>query len=123
VVYLTNRINSPVTDPSVDVDTFDGNWYTAATLGFVPQIISIGMDQDIDVSDQLLDLAADMCVDSLRLIPEGVDVASNHPSVKNFESKRDLFERLAEASADTESVARFRESIEAAYQHARNQRG
>lgn len=123
VVYLTNRINSPVTDPSVDVDTFDGSWYTAATLGFVPQIISIGMDQDIDVSDQLLDLAADMCVDSLRLIPEGVDVASNHPSVKNFESKRDLFERLAEASADTESVVRFRESIESAYQHARNQRG
>ena len=123
VAYLTNKINSPVTDKTVDVNKFDGNWYTAATLGFVPQIISIGMDQDLDVSDQLLDLAADMCVDSLRLIPEGIDPAGNHPSVKNFESKRDLFEKLAEASADTESVACLRESVEAAYEHAKRQRG
>ena len=44
IVYLTNKINSPVTDAASDPNKFDGSYYTAATLGFVPQILSVGMD-------------------------------------------------------------------------------
>ena len=117
VVYLTNKINSPVTDVDENPDFFNGNWYTASTLGFVAQFISMGMDADQDVSDQFLDLSADMAVESLRLIPETIDPASDHPSVKNYESKRALFEKLAEGYADAERVAHLRESIDAAYAH------
>jgi CubicO group peptidase (beta-lactamase class C family) len=114
VAYLTNKINSPVTDVSENPDRFDGNWYTAATLGFIPQIISIGMDTDQDVSCQLLDLAADMAVESTRLIPESAKAASDHPSVKNFESKCELFEKLADGCADADRVLHLRDLIEQA---------
>lgn len=114
VAYLTNKINSPVTDVSENPDRFDGNWYTAATLGFIPQIISIGMDTDQDVSHQLLDLAADMAVESIRLIPESAKAASDHPSVRNFESKCELFEKLADGCADADRVVHLRNLIEQA---------
>ena len=71
IAYLTNKINTRVTDLKVDANVFNGGWYTASTLGFVPQILSIGMDADRDISEQLLDLSADMALDSLKLIPGG----------------------------------------------------
>ncbi len=117
VVYLTNKINSPVTDAEENADVFDGNWYTAATLGFVPQIISMGMDTGQDVADQLLDLSVDMALESLRIIPDSVDPSGGHPSVRNFESKRALFEKLAEGCADADRVSGLRKSIEAAHAH------
>lgn len=80
VAYLTNKINSPVTD----------------------------------VSHQLLDLAADMAVESIRLIPESAKAASDHPSVRNFESKCELFEKLADGCADADRVVHLRNLIEQA---------
>ena len=93
IVYLTNKINSRVTDVKKNADKFDGGWYTAATLGFVPQILSVGMDADGDVSLQLLDLAADMVAESKKLVPE--DAGEDHPSMRNVKSKRELFEKMA----------------------------
>ena len=85
VAYLTNKINSPITDPSSNQNGFDGSCFTASTLGFVPQILSLGMDTDTDISAQLLDLMADMAAESLKRIPQGV--GANHPYVKNALSK------------------------------------
>lgn len=92
VVYLTNKINSPITSAS-NLNGFDGNCYTASTLGFVPQILSIGMDSDADQSAQLLDLTADMAMESLRLIPAGAD--ARHPYVRNAESKIAVLRKYA----------------------------
>ena len=92
VAYLTNKINSPITDAS-NLNGFDGNCYTASTLGFVPQILSIGMDSDSDPSAQLLDLTADMAMESLRLIPDGAD--ARHPYVRNAESKIAVLRKYA----------------------------
>ncbi len=39
VVYLTDKINSPVTDKAANPNNFNGNWYTASTLGFVAQLL------------------------------------------------------------------------------------
>ena len=114
IAYLTNRINSRVTDPSENADQFDGNWYTSSTLGFVPQILSIGMDTDLDISSQLLDLAADMAVESMKLVPEGEDLSGTHPSVRNVQSKIDLFEKLAARSNDEARVRALREYLTAA---------
>ncbi|MBP5281709.1 MAG: serine hydrolase, partial [Lachnospiraceae bacterium] len=111
IVYLTNKINSRVTDASKSADKFDGNWYTAATIGFVPQILSIGMDTDCDISGQLLDLAADMVVESKKIIAEGA--TEDHPSMRNVKSKRELFEKMAaKCMGDEAHVEMLRKWIE-----------
>ena len=102
IAYLTNKINSPVTNES-NLNGFDGGCYTASTLGFVPQILSIGMDGGADVSGQLLDLAADMAMESLRLIPDGAD--ARHPYVRNAESKIAVLRRRAGNDAAYQALA------------------
>ncbi len=88
IVYLTNKINSRITDVQENANKFDGGWYTAGTLGFVPQILSIGMDSDEDITQQLKDLTADMASEAFKLIPEGVSPDSDHPAAKNARSKK-----------------------------------
>ena len=101
VVYLTNKVNSPVISDS-DLNKFTGSCFTASTLGFVPQILSIGMDGGGDISGQLLDLLADMAVESLGKIPEGA--GPDHPYVKNAVSKFELLKTRAEAAGNGEYV-------------------
>ena len=118
VVYLTNKINTRITDVEKDANMFDGNWYTASTLGFADQILSMGMDQDTDLSDQLLDLSADMALESLKLLPEGVDLQADHPAVKNALAKRRLFEKTAERyenETNREHVQALREVLASAF--------
>ena len=92
VIYLTNKINSPVTDKKADADKFNGDWYTASTLGFVPQILSIGMDSDADIREELSDLTKDLAQEAEKLIPEGVSKDCDHPAAKNYRSKVQLAE-------------------------------
>ena len=49
IAYLTNKINTPVTDIK-NPNEFNGSRYTSASLGFVPEIVYTGLDEDIDVS-------------------------------------------------------------------------
>ena len=109
VVYLTNKINSPVVDPAANPNGFAGNCFTASTLGFVPQILSIGMDTDTDVSGQLADLAADMAAESLKKIPEGA--GPDHPYVENALSKIDVLRKWAFASGNQEGLL-FADALE-----------
>ena len=109
VVYLTNKINSPVTDPSVSLNSFDGSCFTASSLGFVPQILSIGMDTDTDISGQLLSLTADMAAESLKLIPDGA--GADHPYVKNALSKISVLRKWASSSGSNEKL-RFAKKLE-----------
>ncbi len=92
IAYLTNKINSPVTDIKADANKFNGGWYTASTLGFVPQILSIGMDSDEDISKELSNLTDDMVAEAIKLIPEGVSKDSDHPAVRNVRSKQRVAE-------------------------------
>ena len=91
IAYLTNKISSPVVKPYTGKNIFAGNWYTASTLGFVAQILSIGMDSDNNVSEQLSSLLRDMARDSEKLIPKGA--GKNHPAVLNAKSKKDLLRK------------------------------
>ena len=121
VIYLTNKINTLVTDKEADANRFDGNWYTASTLGFVPQILSMGMDRDEDLSGQFLDLTADMAMESLKLVPEGVALDSEHPAARNAQSKLQVFEKYAQAAAGAEDaknaeyVQELQAQVEAAF--------
>ena len=107
IAYLTNKINTPITSEA-DLNGFDGNCYTASTLGFVPQLLSIGMDGEADVSGQLLDLLADMAMESLKLVPAEAD--GEHPYVKNALSKIDVLAAWAEA-AGSEAYAAFADNL------------
>ncbi|MBE5809281.1 MAG: penicillin binding protein PBP4B, partial [Clostridiales bacterium] len=93
IAYLTNKVNARVTDET-NLNRFDGGCYTASTLGFVPQILSIGMDGDVDISEQLRCLAADMAAESVKLIPEGAD--AGHPYVRNARSKAEVLKMRTE---------------------------
>ncbi|MBO4915891.1 MAG: penicillin binding protein PBP4B, partial [Oscillospiraceae bacterium] len=108
VAYLTNKINSPIIDPAADSNGFSGKCYTASTLGFVAQILSIGMDTDADISGQLLDLTADMAVGSLNKIPQGAD--ADHPYVMNALSKISVLRKWAR-SAGSEELLRFADTL------------
>lgn len=87
-----------MTDPDTNLNRFDGNHFTASTLGFVPQILSVGMDTETDISGQLLDLAADMTAESLKLVPEGTD--GTHPYVRNARSRIDVLRKWASAAGN-----------------------
>ncbi len=115
VAYLTNKINSPVLDPKVNLDAFTGKCYTASTLGFVAQILSIGMDTDTDISGQLLDLTADMAAESLKKIPEGAN--ADHPYVMNALSKISVLRKWARSADNTEKL-RFADTLAAALPQA-----
>ena len=108
VVYLTNKINSPVLSAS-ELNKFVGGCFTASTLGFVPQLLSIGMDGQGDISGQLLDLLADMAVESLGKIPEDAD--ADHPYVQNAVSKFELLKARAEATGNGEYVQLAAEAL------------
>ena len=99
IAYLTNKLNSPAVMPLSRKRTFAGNWYTASTLGFVAQILGVGMDVEGDVSGQLEALLEDMAYGSVKLLPTGAK--GSHPAVRNAESKIDIL-------ADPEIARRLR---------------
>lgn len=69
VVYLTNKRNTPVTDPSKSLTEFDGNRYTAGTLGFVPQFLYMGMNtSDKDMRAVIPSLLADMVNEKHKMV-------------------------------------------------------
>ncbi len=49
IAYLTNKINTPLVNSEADPNKFAGSRYTAASLGFVPEILYTGLDKDVDV--------------------------------------------------------------------------
>lgn len=60
IAYLTNKINSPVINKEVDSNKFLGSRYTSSTLGFVPEILYVGLDSDEDVTEELAALRAEL---------------------------------------------------------------
>ena len=74
----------------------------------MPQLLSIGMDSDADISAQLLDLMADMAAESLKRIPQGVQ--ADHPYVKNTLSKIDVLRKWAFAS-ESKDYLRFADTV------------
>ena len=69
VVYLTNKINSPVTNKAANPNKFNGNWYTSSTLGFVAQILYQGLSNRAGNPNAALSaLLADMAAGKFQLV-------------------------------------------------------
>ena len=82
----------------------------------------ISLTSDKDISGQLLDLCADMALDSLKLIPEDLDEktrrAGDHPSIRNAQSKLELFTHMAEKSKDKVRADALGERVHTAFEAA-----
>ncbi|MBO4846673.1 MAG: penicillin binding protein PBP4B [Lachnospiraceae bacterium] len=111
IAYLTNKINSPVTDKEKNTALFDGGGYTASTLGFVTQIISIGMDSDEDIEDQLMSLLEEMTYDSFRIVDAEHVNDPDYPRVKNVQSKLAVYKKRALESGKDEYIKKADELV------------
>ncbi|MBQ9550902.1 MAG: serine hydrolase, partial [Lachnospiraceae bacterium] len=103
VAYLTNKINSPVTDKVANANKFDGNYFTSSSLGFVPQLLQLGLDYDGDLNDPAFNLVSEMANDSIKLVDPAYANDADYPAVKNVESKLSVLNKLSEKSGDKEN--------------------
>ncbi len=94
IAFLTNKINSPVTDKKSNANKFNGNWYTTSTLGFVPEILYRGMDEDTDVTGALEEVIDQLVADAEEAVTSRMP--DSHPAVKNRDSKREIAMRFSE---------------------------
>ncbi len=92
VVFLTNSVNTPLADNSSleTANSFNGRYYTTSTLGFVPQIIYMGLDNN-DIKDNLDSLIKNMAMEKKKLIEEqesenGKKFDSEHAIIKAKEA-------------------------------------
>lgn len=71
IVFLTNSINTPIADTS-SIDTandFSGKYYTTSSLGFVPQIVYTGLNNNGENLDEALNsLVKDMANEKQKYI-------------------------------------------------------
>lgn len=83
VVYLTNKINSPVTNKAANPNKFNGNWYTSSTLGFVAQILYQGLSNRAGNPNAALGaLLADMAAGKFQLVAKAGATSPDHPIVR-----------------------------------------
>lgn len=72
IVFLTNSINTPIWDTSSleTANDFIGNYYTTSSLGFVPQIIYTGLNNQskVNLKKSLKSLIKDMAVEKQKQI-------------------------------------------------------
>ena len=87
IVFLTNKLNTRITDPAKDINQFDGNWYTTASLGFVPQLIYQGMDDDA-VSENTAYITS--CAEKMQKKTKQAGITEDHPLMKAYLSLLDV---------------------------------
>lgn len=94
IVYLTNKRNTPVTDPAKSITEFDGNRYTAGTLGFVPQFLYLGMDtSDSELRAMIPALLTDMINEKHKMVLEEGATSSKQAIVRGEESLKDVLQK------------------------------
>lgn len=115
IVYLTNKINSPVTDNTVAPNQFDGNWYTSSTLGFVANILYQGLNghsASEDIQPALDALLGDMIVEKMRLVDDENTMDPDHPVVKSAYALAELIFDTAEDRPTQENLDNARTALE-----------
>lgn len=115
IVYLTNKINSPVTNKQTNANQFNGNWYTASTLGFVANILYQGFESRSAASDiqPALDaMAGDMALVKARLVTKAGDVPVGHPILKADKAIHELVFDVAEARPTAQNIDSARAALD-----------
>ncbi len=89
VVFLTNSKNTPIIDAtSLDnANNFAGNYYTTSSLGFVNDILYLGIYHNEDIDDRIKNFVADLIESKQNSIKKqeekiGHELDKNHPLLK-----------------------------------------
>ncbi len=114
MVYLTNKINSPVTNPKSNANKFNGNWYTSSTLGFVPQILYQGFENRApsDVNAVLTAILPDMVEGKFSLVAKEKTSDPNHPIVRAAYALVEAMVARAQTTHSRQDWANVKESLE-----------
>ncbi len=105
IVYLTNKIHSPLINPLKNSGLFEGNTFTSASLGFGTQLIYTGFDTDPDKYDEVYDsLLCDLFSESIRLISDNLGSDAKSAPVRNVYSKFDVLLKRAELTGHEELI-------------------
>jgi CubicO group peptidase (beta-lactamase class C family) len=92
VVFLTNKIHSRILEGDETLNQYKGGFYTTGRLGFVPEILEIGMRGGSDEKEVLKSLLADMTADAARKLSQSDITDPAHPLVRAYESLRSVLE-------------------------------
>ena len=96
MVFLTNKLNSPIVNPYglENANDFGGGYYTTATLGFVPQLIYAGMSNLNNPKEAFKSLVKDMATEKQKLVDEKAEntgkAFDNHPILNGKKAIEDL---------------------------------
>ena len=101
VVFLTNSINTPISDVSSieNANDFNGKYYTTSTLGFVPQIIYTGINNNgKNLKDVLNSLIKDMANEKQKYIENkekknGKQFDEQHALIKAKKALYDIIDK------------------------------
>ena len=85
IVLLTNKIHTPMLENDETLGKWYGNLYTTASLGFAPQIIKMGMSEDVDESIWA-SLVSDMVADMKRQIDDEGITDEDNPRIKAYKA-------------------------------------
>ena len=101
VVYLTNKINTPLVSKTRNTGLFEGGAFTSGSLGFVTPLLYTGMNTNPDEADEIYSsMLSDAVSESIRLIKDNLGTNKDSAAVRNAYSKMDLLLDRAEALDD-----------------------
>ena len=86
IVFLTNRIHSKILEGDETLSAWSGNFYTSATLGFVPEIIEISLEQGTPDPKIWNSLVSDMADDAKRRLDSEGITDPEHPAMKAYQA-------------------------------------
>lgn len=90
IVYLTNKINSTMSSPESLNNIFTGNSYQSANLGFVPQIVLMGLNRSVSKS-QWKSFVGDMKEGARRTAEKKAPDDKNDSSWRSYESLESVY--------------------------------
>lgn len=108
VAYLTNKINTPLTDKDANPNKFEGSNYTSATLGFVTQILYQSIDNKgsaEEIHKSLTYLVADMARDKIKLIQKESNVTQNSAIFKSALALIDVVKKYTKGYKEMKNLA------------------
>lgn len=101
VVYLTNKINTPLVNKTRSTSLFEGGAFTSGSLGFVTPLLYAGLTTDPNRPDEVYSsMLSDAVSESLRLTADNLGTGKNSAAVKNAYSKMDVLLDRAEKLED-----------------------
>lgn len=93
VVILTNKIHSQLLEGDETLNQYKGNFYTTATLGFVSEILQIGMEDPDNCKEVLKSLEKDMAADAERRLREDGVTDEDHPEMRAYRSLQEIINK------------------------------